>query len=67
MKLYDVPRNTKIRTMTSCAAPPGARVVQQMEELHFSHIDGMYSYCKDKDGKIVHIPAWEEVEIVQST
>jgi len=67
LKLYDVPRNTKIKVLISSSAPPGARVVQQEEILDFSHVDGMYSYCKDKNGMIVHIPAWEEVEIVQST
>lgn len=53
MKLYDVPRNTKIR------------LVSTGEEIMFHHIDGMYSYCKTLTGDICHIVAWEEVEIVK--
>lgn len=30
----------------------------------FGHIDGMYSFCKDPDGKIVHFAAWTEVEVL---
>lgn len=51
MKLYDVPRNTRIKW--------------QGEELMFKHIDGMYSYCESKDGNIWHVPAWEEVEVLK--
>jgi hypothetical protein len=51
MKLYDVPRNTRIK-------------VQDLE-LDFKHIDGMYSLCHDKDGNPVHLAAWTEVEIVK--
>jgi hypothetical protein len=30
----------------------------------FYHIDGMYSYCKNKEGETVHLVAWAEVEVV---
>ncbi|MEY4720064.1 MAG: hypothetical protein RL563_2682 [Pseudomonadota bacterium] len=54
MKLYDVPRNTRI-------------VVKDEDgdelKLNFSHIDGMYSYCTDDAGNVVHLAAWTEVEI----
>jgi hypothetical protein len=30
-------------------------------EYLFSHIDGMYSFCKDKDGQVVHFAAWTKV------
>jgi hypothetical protein len=52
MKLYDVPRNTRIK-------------VEDLE-LDFHHIDGMYSYCKTDDGEVVHLAAWTEVEIVET-
>jgi hypothetical protein len=51
MKLYDVPRNTRIK-------------VEDLE-LMFSHIDGMYSLCHDNNGNPVHLAAWTEVEIVE--
>jgi len=51
MKLYEVPRYSRIRL------PSGA-------ELNFDHIDGMYSYCSDDNGTAHHIAAWVDVEIV---
>lgn len=54
MKLYDVPRNTRVRVLEG----------EERIEVLFDHIDGMYSYCKDKDGNIIHLAAWTEVEIV---
>jgi hypothetical protein len=51
MKLYNVPRNTKIKLSDGIV-------------LLFHHIDGMYSVCTDDNGDIFHISASEEVEIV---
>ena len=50
MKLYDVPRNSTI-------------ILQNGEELEFKHIDGMYSYCVTKEGKVVHLAAWSDVQV----
>jgi hypothetical protein len=53
VKLYDVPRNTKI-------------VLRDEDcelKLLFSHIDGMYSYCTNDQGIVIHLAAWTEVEI----
>ena len=52
MKLYNVPRNTLVR------------IIYSGEEVMFHHIDGMYSYCKNLHGEVVHLAAWTEVEIV---
>jgi len=58
MKLYDVPRGVKI------LIPDGIGLgVPDNTELFFHHIDGMYSYCTDENGDVVHIPAWAEVNI----
>ena len=51
MKLYDVPRNTRIKVGDL--------------ELNFKHIDGMYSLCQTDDGETVHLAAWTEVEILE--
>ena len=32
--------------------------------LDFHHIDGMYSYCTDSTGKVHHIAAWADVEVL---
>ena len=50
MKLYQVPCNTRIKLATG-------------EEILFHHIDGMYSYCTNDQGQVVHIAAFTEVEI----
>lgn len=50
VKLYEVPNNTQI--------------LYEGNELTFGHIDGMFSVCFDKDNVIYHLPAWEEVEII---
>jgi len=50
MKLYDVPRNSKIK-------------LEDGTVLDFRHIDGMYSLCY-RDGYPVHPAAWTEVEVV---
>lgn len=56
MKLYEVPRKSWIK------------VIPEGPILFFDHIDGMYSYCLDKyenkTGRVVHIAAWTEVEII---
>lgn len=50
MKLYECPRNMGIK-------------LESGEHLMFHHIDGMFSYCKDMQGNVVHLPAWADVEI----
>ena len=53
MKLYDVPRNSRI------GLPDGS-------ELNFSNVDGMYSFCTDDDGNVVHLAAWSDVQLLQT-
>jgi hypothetical protein len=50
MKLYEVPKYSRIRVGGNA--------------LDFHHIDGMYSYCTDRTGKVHHIAAWADVEIL---
>ena len=65
MKLYNAPRNCFIRIYDeNVSTPPGAPKVYK--DLHFHHVDGMYSYCKDGDN-LVHFAAWTEVERVDET
>lgn len=33
-------------------------------EYWFGHIDGMYSFCKDPEGNVVHFAAWTKVRKV---
>ena len=56
MKLYDVPRNTRIRVPAGDDGKP--------LDLLFDHIDGMFSVCRRDDGCVVHLPACTEVEVL---
>ena len=51
MKLYNVPKNTWI--------------VVDGVELFFHHVDGMYSYCTDRNNNVYHIAAYADVEYLQ--
>lgn len=65
MKLYEVPRNTRVRVLEAEVPPPGALAVDVGQEVIFHHIDGMYSYCTDPmEHTVVHLKAWTEVDIV---
>ena len=65
MKLYEVPRKSKIRIIDEDVMTPPASIPQKQNDvLNFSHSDGMYSYCTDKDGNIVHISGKTKVKIV---
>ncbi len=52
MKLYDIPRESKIY----CESSDGS------EYITFHHIDGMYSYCHTEKGNPVHLGASQELE-----
>ncbi len=66
MKLYEVPRNTKVRILNQEITNPIISFpIKQNQILDFYHIDGMYSHCSDEYGDIVHPAAWTEVEIVE--
>jgi hypothetical protein len=56
MKLYDVPRNSRIR-------------LDDGTELNFKRIDGIYSLhaamCLTDDNEPIHIGAWTDVVVVK--
>lgn len=64
MKLYDVPNKTNIRIIEDPNCPPDTLPVEKDEIIFFDHIDGMYSYCTNQEGDVVHLAAWTEVEVV---
>jgi hypothetical protein len=64
MKLYDVPRNSRVKVVTQDKVPPGAPEIESGEELNFRSIDGMYSYCTRDNGEVVHLAAWTDVEVI---
>lgn len=67
MKLYDVPRETFVRLMEDSWVPPGHPPLKAGDVVFFDHIDGMYSFCMDKEKKnIMHLAAFTEVEIVEN-
>ena len=57
MKLYDVPRNTQVKSIEPDCS----------DEFKLINIDGMYSYCTKEwygNETAVHIAAWTDVEIL---
>tara|TARA_B100000287_G_scaffold324106_1_gene308188 strand:- start:630 stop:833 length:204 start_codon:yes stop_codon:yes gene_type:complete len=65
MKLYEVPRNSKIRIIDEDVMSPwGAKSVNTGDVLDFHNIDGMYSLSYDEDKNPVHIATWTEVEVL---
>jgi|TARA_R110000868_G_scaffold285690_2_gene546169 hypothetical protein len=65
MKLYDIPKGSKIRIISDADTPPESPKLNQEDILIFDHLDGMYSYCINLKGEIVHLAGWTEVEIVK--
>mgnify|MGYP003642474818 CR=1 FL=1 len=61
-KLYDLPRKRWVLVIDDeTRVPPGAKEISKDDLIYFSHIDGMYSFCKDTNENIVHLAAWTEV------
>ena len=67
MKLYDCPKHTWVTVCPTegLHGPPEGLNPEVGDSYYFSHLDGMYSYCKDSKGHVVHLPAWTEVELVK--
>ena len=65
MKLYDAPVRTWVKVITDNGTPPVAPHIEIDEIIWFGHIDGMYSYCKNKKGEVVHLVGWANVEVVE--
>lgn len=54
VKLCNVPRDTHIKLSDAPEI-----------EFNFKHIDGMYSYCTNDAGDVVHLAAWTDVEPIE--
>ena len=63
MKLHECKINTAITLAEDAVVPPAHRELKAGEVLKFGHVDGMYSYCTDAEGKPVHPAAWTEVTV----
>ena len=65
MKLYTIKRNTWVRVVDdSISTPPASIPVGTNDIVLVDHVDGMYSFCRNLDGEVVHLAAWTEVEVV---
>ena len=65
MKLYELSKGDWFKiTDEELKVPVAHDDVDLAEKYWFGHVDGMYSYCKDKEGKLCHFAAWTEVEKV---
>lgn len=65
MKLYEVPAGAKIKlTEDGAGTPPASKPAKGGAIYKFFNVDGMYSYCEDENGEVVHLAAWTDVEII---
>jgi uncharacterized FAD-dependent dehydrogenase len=65
MKLYEVERETWVRVLEEAGVPMEALEIGAGDKVLFHHIDGMYSFCHNEDGRIVHLSASTEVEVIE--
>lgn len=64
MKLYKVPRNSRIDVRKLHLKRKNTE--EDITELNFEHIDGMYSYCTTDKGEVVHLWASAEVKVIKT-
>jgi len=65
MKAYNVDYRTKvIVTDEDVKTPPSSIPINKGDEITIHKVDGMYCKGIDKDGNMVFIAAWTEVEPV---
>lgn len=63
--LFKVKRNSYVQLEEErIRVPPEAIKPTTGEIFHFFHIDGMYSYCANNKGEVVHLPAWANVTVL---
>lgn len=64
-KLYELRKGAYFKIIDEELKVPVAHDEVDTDDTYwFGHIDGMYSFCKDSNGKVVHFAAWTEVEVV---
>lgn len=61
MKLWDLPNNSYFtidaESVEDCRVPPGAPAVSSGTVYWLGNINGMFSYCTDPAGNVVHVIA----------
>jgi hypothetical protein len=62
MKLYDLQRGDIFRIIEDTHVPPDAPALSKDTQYWLGNIDGMYSFCRDLEGNVVHIFAGATVE-----
>jgi hypothetical protein len=65
MELLDVPRESYVKILEKDVKMPMGVYpsVKENDIIFFDHIDGMYSFCKDLNGNIIHLSFATEVEL----
>jgi len=63
-KLYECERGTKFQVHEQAQTPPDCLPAENNVVYRLRNIDGMYSYCTDIEGNVVHIAAFTDVEVL---
>jgi hypothetical protein len=66
MELYKIPAGSKFKISPNekVQIPPDSPAPDYRDVYKLHNIDGMYSYCTDVNGRVVHLAAWTDVEVV---
>ena len=65
MKLFELKRGTKFRLVSKDPiTPPDAQLLEWGDVLTLDHVDGMFSFCRDREDNVVHPAAFSDVEEV---
>ncbi len=64
MEAYNVKYGTKVIVIDeNVKTPPSSIPINKGDEITIYRLDGMYCNGIDKDGNIIYIAAWTEVEL----
>jgi hypothetical protein len=71
MPLYKAPPGVWVQVQpgdgVKPVVPPSARSIENGEILYFHHVDGSFSLCRNRNGNLVHLQAWQPVKVLGKT
>jgi hypothetical protein len=63
MELYKLHRGEHFTLLEQPKMPPDITWTAETNRVYtLNNIDGMYSYCRDNEGRVYHFAAWTKVK-----
>lgn len=63
-ELHKINRGDQFMLAENPKQPPGSGDVDIGKIYKLINLDGMYSYCTDKEGNVFHFAAWTDVHVL---